>query len=96
MKSVSRYEKASDGGDSFAQQGCLIAQQNLPVCVNRTTCSAIITNLPSGWFYQYHTWSLINKSVVLIKRICGLNLTTGQTVYIIFIDLLCPRLEGLD
>ena len=73
VKSVSRHEEASDGGDSFAQQGGIIAQQNLPIFVSRTMSSTIITNLPSEWFHQHPTWSLINKSVVLIKRICGLN-----------------------
>ena len=44
---------------------------NLAICVSRTHCSAFSTNLPSGWFYQGHRWSLINKSVVLIKQIWG-------------------------
>ena len=42
---------------------------NLAICVSRTHCSAFSTNLPSGWFYQGHRWSLINKSVALIKQI---------------------------
>ena len=71
MKSVSRHEEAWAGGGSFAPQGGLIARQNLAIRVSRTTCLAISTNLSSGWFYQDHMWSLINKYVVLIKQICG-------------------------
>ena len=73
MKSVSRYEEASGGDGSFAQQGGLIARQNLATRVSRTTCRAISTNFPSGCFHQGHRWSLKTKSVVLIKRICGLH-----------------------
>ena len=51
VKSVSRHEEASAGGGSFARQG-LIARQNLAICVSRTTCHAISTNLSSGWFCQ--------------------------------------------
>ena len=68
VKSVSRHKEASAGGGSFAPQGGLIARQNLAIRVSRTSCLAISTNLPSGWFYQDHRWSLINKSVVLHKR----------------------------
>ena len=64
IKSVSRHEEASAGSGPFLGQGGLIAQQNLANC-------DISTNLPSGWFYQDHRWSLINKYVVLIKPICG-------------------------
>ena len=71
VKSLSRHEEALAGGGSFAQQGGLIAQQNFAVRVSRTTCHSISTNLPSGWFYQDHWWSLRNKYVVFIKRICG-------------------------
>ena len=71
VKSVSRHEDASAGGGSFAPQGGLTGRQNFAICVCRTTCLAISTNLPTGWFYQDHRWSLINKSVVLIKQICG-------------------------
>ena len=56
---------------SFVPQGGLIARQNLAICVRRNTCLANSTNLPSGWFYQDHRWSLINESVVIIKQICG-------------------------
>ena len=69
VKSVSRHEEASGGGGSFAQQGGIIALQNLPICINITTGRAFSTNLPSGWFYQDHRWSLKNKYVVLIKQI---------------------------
>ena len=55
VKSVSRHEEASGGGGSFAQQGGLIARQNLP----------------SGWFCQDHRWSLKTESVLLIKQING-------------------------
>ena len=65
MKSVSNYNEALAGGGYFARQGGLIARQNLDICVSKTTCCAISTNLPSGWFYQDHSWSLINKYVVL-------------------------------
>ena len=41
VKSVSQHEKASAGGGSFARQGGLIGQQNLAICVSRTTCCAI-------------------------------------------------------
>ena len=71
VKSVSIHEEALASCGSFAPQGHLIAQQNLAIRVSRITCLAINTNLPSGWFYQDHRWSLINESVVLIKRICG-------------------------
>ena len=71
VTSVSRYEEASVGGGSFKRQGGLIARHNLASCVSRTTCLAISTNLPSGWFYQDHRWFLINESVVLIKQISG-------------------------
>ena len=71
VKSVSRHKEASAGGGSFAPQGGLIARQNLAICVSRTTFLAISPNLPSGWFYQDHRWSLMNVSVVVIKRICG-------------------------
>ena len=85
LKSVSRHVEASANGGSFppqggsfalqggsfAPQGGQIAQQNLAIHVSRTTCLTISTNLPSGWFYQDHRWSLINEYVVLIKRICG-------------------------
>ena len=71
VKSVSRHEETSVGGGTFVPQGGLIARHNLAIRVRRTTCLAISTNLPSGWFYQDHRWSLINKSVVLKKRICG-------------------------
>ena len=37
VKSVSRHEEALAGGGSFAPQGGLIAQQNLAICVSRTT-----------------------------------------------------------
>ena len=40
VKSISRHEKASGGGGSFAQQGGLIAQHNLAIRVSRTTCRA--------------------------------------------------------
>ena len=76
VKSVSRHEEASAGGGSFAPQGGsfapqggLIARQNLAIRVSRTTCLAISTNLPSGWFYQDYRWSLINKYAVLIEKI---------------------------
>ena len=71
LKSVSRHEEASAGGGYFAPQCGLIAKQNLAICVSRTTCLAIITNLPSGVSYKDHGWSLMNESVVLIKQICG-------------------------
>ena len=70
VKSITRHAEASSGGGSFAQQGGLIAQQNLAICVSRTTCLAISTYLPSGWFYQDHGGSLIKESVDLIKQIC--------------------------
>ena len=90
----SRHEEASPGGGSFAPQdgslapqgclfapqGVLIAAQNLTICVSRTTCLPISTNLLSGWFYQDHRWCLINKSVVLIKQICGPAYTVVQIV----------------
>ena len=44
LKSVSRHEEASAGGGSFAQQGGIIAQQNLVIGVSRTTCCSISTN----------------------------------------------------
>ena len=47
-KSVSRNKEDSAGGGSFAPQGGLIAQQNLAICVSRTTCCAIRTNLQAG------------------------------------------------
>ena len=71
LKSVSQHEEASAGVGCFARQSGLIAQQNLTSRVSRTTCLAIITNMPSGWFYQAHIWSLINEYVVLIKQICS-------------------------
>ena len=71
VKSVSRHKEASAGGGSFAPQGGLITQQNLSISVSRTTFLAISTNFSTGWFYQDHRWSLINKSVVFIKWICG-------------------------
>ena len=80
VKSVSRQEEASAGSGYFAQQDGLIAQHNLAIRVSRTTCCAISTNLPSGWFYQDHMWTLINKYVVLIKQICGSTYTTVQIV----------------
>ena len=80
MKCVSRYGEASAGGGSFAGQGGLIARQNLAICVSRTTRHSIITNLPSGWFYQDYMCSLINESVVLIKQIYGPKKTTVQIV----------------
>ena len=90
VKSVSRHKEASAGGGSFAPQGGsfapqggLIARQNLAIRVSRTTCLTIRTNLSSGWFYQDHRWSLINESVVLIKRICGPTLTTVSIVRLI-------------
>ena len=49
VKSVSRHKEASACGGSFARQGGIIALYNLAICVSRTTCSAISTNLPSGW-----------------------------------------------
>ena len=45
VKSVSRHEEASAGGGSFAQQGGLIARQNLAICVSKTTCHATIVRL---------------------------------------------------
>ena len=80
VKCVSRHEEASSGGGSFAPQGSLTARQNLAVCVSRTTCLAISTNLSSGWFYQDHRWSVLNEYVVLIKRIFG---PTWATVLIV-------------
>ena len=44
VKSVSRYEEASGGGGSFAQQSGIIARQNLAIRVSKTTCRAISTN----------------------------------------------------
>ena len=58
VKSVSINEKILASGGSFAPQDRLIAQQNLTIRVSKTTCLAISTNLPSGWFYQDHRWSL--------------------------------------
>ena len=58
VKSVSINEKVLASGGSFAPKGRLIAQQNLTIRVSKTTCLAISTNLPSGWFYQDHRWSL--------------------------------------
>ena len=52
----------------FVKQGGLIVRQNLPIRVSRTTCCAISTKLPSGWFYQDHRGSFINKAVVLINK----------------------------
>ena len=43
---------ASAGGGYFEQQGSLIAQHNLAICVSRSTCWALSTNLPSLWFHQ--------------------------------------------
>ena len=68
-KSVSRHKEASEGGGSFAPQGGLIAQHNLAICINRTTCLAISTNLSSGWFYQDHRWSL-GKGSIKKTRLC--------------------------
>ena len=48
VKFVSRHEEASAGNGSFAQQGGLIARQNLAICVSRTNSHAISTNLSSG------------------------------------------------
>ena len=73
VRSVPRHEEASAGGVSFAWQGGLTARQNLAICVGRTTFHAISNTMPSRWFYQDHRWSLINKSVVLIKHIYGLH-----------------------
>ena len=42
------------GGGSFAPHSGPIARQSLAMCVSRTTCLAISTNLSSGWFYQDH------------------------------------------
>ena len=74
VKSESRHGEASGGGSSFAQQGGWIVWQNLAICVTRTTCRAISTNLPSGWFYQDHRWFLIHKYVVLIKLLLRLSI----------------------
>ena len=71
VKSLPRNEEASAGGNSFARQGGVIAQQSLAIHVSRITGCAISTNSPSGWFYRDHRWSLINKTVVLIKQMCG-------------------------
>ena len=77
VKSVSRHKKAPQGG--------LIARQNLAICVSRTTCLAISTNLSSGWFYNYHRGSLINKDLVLLTQICG---PTKTTVWIMRLSIL--------
>ena len=71
VKSVSRHEETSENCGSFARQGNQIARQNVAIHVSKIICCANIINLPSGWFYQDHRWSLINKPVVLIKQICG-------------------------
>ena len=52
VKTLSRQEEASGGGGSFAQKCGLIAQQNLAICVSKTTCCAISTNLLSGGFTE--------------------------------------------
>ena len=72
---------------SFAPQGGLIARQNLAICVRRNTCIAISTNLPSGWFYQDHRWSLINESVVIIKPIFGPSKKWSQLCDLVYIIL---------
>ena len=48
VKSVFKHKEASAGGGSFAPQGGLIEQQNLAICVSRTTCLAISTNLSTS------------------------------------------------
>ena len=59
-RSVSRHEEASADDGSVAGQGGLIGKHIWAICVGRTTCCAISTNSPSGWFYQDDRWSLIN------------------------------------
>ena len=47
VKSVSRHEEALTSGGSFAQQVCLIAQQNFAIHVCISTC-AFTTQLSSA------------------------------------------------
>ena len=94
VKSVSRHEEVSAGGGSFAPQGGPIAWQNLAIRVSRATCLAISTNLSSGWLYQDHRWSLINKYVVFIKRMWGPILTTVRILWLI-IKRIYKVLQGL-
>ena len=56
---------ASAGGSSFAQQGGLIARQNLAIHVSRTTCRAISTNLSLGWLVDWLV-GILNK--IMFKR----------------------------
>ena len=69
VKFISRHEKATACGDSFAQQVGLIAQQYLDIHGSRTACCAISTNFSFWRLYQDHRW-------FFNKRVSGPNKTS--------------------